>query len=230
VRPESHDWAYGFGGFDPATKKITEFTSIAAFDGKAFRGQAKMPDGKAAAVMVDALGGNAGPGTLASSIRRWVAPLDGKVTVMAELAHADNQTAGVVARVVLTRPDAEPRVLGEWQAHGSAVGTAVGETEVCQGDTLDFVVTSQSEAEAGPYEWSPMIRMPGIEMPGMPGVARRWDARTDYRHPIGVDPQPIRIEPQPVVLFGGQAANCLPLVTLFFLRSHSLPLRNQYLR
>ncbi len=183
MRPESHDWAYGFGGFDPASKKITEFTAIAAFDGKAFRGQAKMPDGKAAAVMVDALGGDAGPGLQASSIRRWVAPLDGKVTVMAELAHADNQTAGVVARVVLTRPDAEPQVLGEWQAHGSAVETAVGETEVRRGDTLDFVVTSQSEADAGPFEWSPMIRMPGVEMPGMPGVARRWDARTDFADP-----------------------------------------------
>jgi hypothetical protein len=183
VRPEAHDWAYGFGGFDPATKKITEFTAIAAFDGKAFRGQAKMPDGKAAAVMVDALGGDAGPGLQASSIRRWVAPLDGKITVMAELAHADNKTPGVIARVVLTRPDAEPRVLGEWQAHGSAVETAVGETEVRRGDTLDFVVTSQSEADAGPFEWSPMIRMPGVEMPGMPGVSRRWDARTDFADP-----------------------------------------------
>jgi hypothetical protein len=183
VRPESHDWAYGFGGFDPATKTITDFTSITAFDGKAFRGQAKMPDGKAAAVMVDALGGDAGPGLQASSIRRWVAPLDGKVTVMAELSHADNQTAGVVARIVLARPDAEARLLGEWQAHGSAVETAVGETEVRRGDVLDFVVTSQTEADAGPFEWSPTIRMPGVEMPGMPGVARRWDARTDFADP-----------------------------------------------
>jgi hypothetical protein len=183
VRPESHDWAYGFGEFDPATAAVTSFNPLASFDGKAFRGQAKMPDGKAAAVMVDALGGDAGPGLQASSIRRWVAPLDGKVTVLAELAHADNKTAGVVARVVLTPPDGEPRVLGEWQAHGTAVETAVDETEVRRGDILDFVVTSQTEADAGPFEWSPTIRMPGVPMPGMPSVSRRWDARTDFADP-----------------------------------------------
>ena len=25
--------------------------------------------------------------------------------------------------------------------------------------------------------------MPGMEMPGMPGMARRWDARTDFADP-----------------------------------------------
>jgi hypothetical protein len=28
-----------------------------------------------------------------------------------------------------------------------------------------------------------MIRMPGMPMPGMPSVARRWDARTDFADP-----------------------------------------------
>jgi hypothetical protein len=54
---------------------------------------------------------------------------------------------------------------------------------VSQGEHLDFIVSSQSDADAGAYQWSPTITMPGSEMPGMRGAARRWDARTDFADP-----------------------------------------------
>ena len=44
-------------------------------------------------------------------------------------------------------------------------------------------MTSQTDKDAGPYQWSPSILMPGVEMPGMVGMARRWDARTDFADP-----------------------------------------------
>ena len=179
VHPESQDWQYGYGTFDGEAKKVTAFASITAFDGKAFKTSAKSEDGKTGGVMVDAMGGDAGPGAGLSSIRRWVVPHDGTVIITAELTHTDPKTEGVVARIISSRSGP----LGEWQALAQSVVTNLEGVAVKQGDTLDFVVTSQTDKDAGPYQWSPSILMPGVEMPGMVGMARRWDARTDFADP-----------------------------------------------
>ena len=179
VHPESQDWQYGYGAFDGEAKKVASFASIKAFDGKAFKTSAKTEDGKTGGVMVDAMGGDSGPGAGLSSIRRWVAPHDGTVAITAELTHPDAKTEGVVARVISSRNGQ----LGEWQAVGQSVVTTLENVAVKQGDAIDFVVSSQTDKDAGPYQWSPSILMPGMEMPGMPGMARRWDARTDFADP-----------------------------------------------
>ena len=54
---------------------------------------------------------------------------------------------------------------------------------VKKGDTLDFIVSSQTDKDAGPYQWSPSIVMPTADMPAMPGMAKRWDARVDFANP-----------------------------------------------
>ncbi len=179
VHPESQDWQYGYGAFDGDAKTVTSFASITSFDGKAFKTSVKSDDGKTGAVMVDAMGGDAGPGTGLSSIRRWVAPHDGLVSITAELTHADPKTEGVIARVISSRNGQ----LGEWQALGNSVVTNLEHVAVRQGDTIDFVVSSQTDKDAGPYQWSPSILMPGVAMPSMPGMPRRWDARTDFSDP-----------------------------------------------
>jgi hypothetical protein len=179
VHPESQDWQYGYGAFDGEAKKVASFASIKAFDGKAFKTSAKAEDGKTGGVMVDAMGGDAGPGAGLSSIRRWVAPHDGTVSITAELTHPDAKTEGVIARVISSRTGQ----LGEWQTVGQSVVTNLENVAVKQGDTIDFVVSSQSDKDAGPYQWSPSILMPGMEMPSMPGMPRRWDARTDFADP-----------------------------------------------
>ena len=179
VHPESQDWQYGYGAFDGEGKKVTTFASIQSFDGKAFKTSATSGDGKTGGVMVDAMGGDAGPGAGLSSIRRWVAPHDGTVTITAELTHPDTKTEGVIARVISSRTGQ----LGEWQALGQSVVTNLEGVAVKQGDTIDFVVSSQTDKDAGPYRWSPSILMPGMEMPSMPGMPRRWDARTDFADP-----------------------------------------------
>ncbi len=179
VHPESRDWQYGYGAFDAAAKKVTRFAGITAFDGRAFKTSAKAEDGTSGGVMVDAMGGDAGPGLALGSIRRWVAPHDGQISITAELTHTDATTEGVIARVVSSRTGE----LAAWKAHGSAVVTTLDAVSVKQGDMIDFVVTSQNDKDAGPYQWSPSIVMPGVEMPGMRGVARRWDARSDFSDP-----------------------------------------------
>jgi hypothetical protein len=179
VHPESKDWQYGYGEFDGAAKKVKAFANITAFDGKAFKATAKSADGTSGGVMLNAMGGDSGPGTGLSSIRRWVAPLDGEVNITAELTHNDAKTEGVVARIISSRTGE----LGEWKAKAQSLCTDLTKVPVRKGDTLDFIVSSQSDKDAGPYQWSPSITVPGSAMPGMPGMAQRWDARVDFADP-----------------------------------------------
>jgi mono/diheme cytochrome c family protein len=170
VHPESQDWQYGFGDLDAGTKRVKDFTSIGNFDGKAFKGSG---------VMLDAMGGDPGPASRLSTIRRWVAPLDGEVNLSAELVHMDEKSDGVVARILSSRDG----LLGEWTARNQALCTDLTKVAVKKGDTLDFVVSSVGGKDAAAYQWSPSIVMPGADLPAMPGMSRRWDARVDFSNP-----------------------------------------------
>ena len=179
VHPESQDWQYGYGTFDPASKQTAKFASLTAFDGKAFKGTLKTTDGKPSEVKVDAMGGDSGLTTSMSSIRRWIAPLDGEINITAELTHTDTKTEGVIARIISSRTGE----LGEWKAKAQSLCTDLAKVPVKKGDTLDFIVSSQTDKDAGPYQWSPSIVMPTADMPAMPGMNQRWDARVDFANP-----------------------------------------------
>jgi hypothetical protein len=170
VHPESHDWQYGHGEFDPEKKKVREFTALANFDGKSFRGTG---------VVLDATGGDSGSSTKQSTIRRWVAPTSGEIHISAELVHPEDKSDGVVARILSSRAG----VLGEWTANKQAVCTDLNRINVQQGEVLDFIVSSASDKDPGAYRWSPSIVMPTADMPAMPGMSRRWDARVDFANP-----------------------------------------------
>jgi len=179
VHPESQDWQYGFGEFDAASKQLKAFSSFKAFDGKTFKGSLKTADGNVSEVKLDAMGGDSGLTPALSSIRRWIAPLDGEINITAELTHTDAKTEGVVARIISSRTGE----LGEWKAKANSICTDLVNVTVKKGDTLDFIVGSQSDKDAGPYQWSPSITAPGTNMPAMPGMAQRWDARVDFADP-----------------------------------------------
>jgi hypothetical protein len=179
VQPEAKDWQYGYGSFEPASKQVKEFTTLTSFDGKAWKASAKMPDGKTESVMLNAQGGNPGPSEHASTIRRWLAPQSGRVDINAELSHSTDKNEGVIARLISSRQG----LLGEWKAKNNSTPTALRNVEIQAGETLDFVVSSASAANPGIYQWAPTIVMPGVFMPGMPGVPKRWDARSDFSDP-----------------------------------------------
>ncbi len=170
VHPESQDWQYGFGDFDPAARQLKAFAPLATFDGKAF---------KANGVMLDAMGGDPGADSKQSTIRRWIAPLDGDINITAELIHMDEKSEGVIARIL----SSSAGLLGEWTAKKQALCTDLTKIPVKRGDSLDFIVTSVSGKDAAAYQWSPSIVMPSSEMPSMPGMAKRWDARVDFANP-----------------------------------------------
>lgn len=172
VHPESQDWQYGVGEFDPATKQVKAFLPLTAFDEKAraFKG---------AGAVLDAMGGTPGAAGNQSTIRRWVAPLDGELNINAELIHMDEKSDGVIARILGSRHG----LLGEWTAKKQSVCIDLTKVDVKKGDILDFIVNRLSGKDSAAYQWSPSIVMPGSDMPAMPGMNRRWDARVDFANP-----------------------------------------------
>ena len=61
--------------------------------------------------------------------------------------------------------------------------TSLNDVEVKKGDTLDFLTICGADPKNDTFRWSPTITMPTAEMPGMSGMAMRWDAKGDFMDP-----------------------------------------------
>ena len=179
VHPEEKDWQYGYGSFDADAKLVKGFSPLTSFDGKAWKATPKTADGKASTVTLDAMGGTSGAGDALSSIRRWIAPIDGQIEINGELVPLDAKNVGIAARIVSSRTG----LIGEWNVKSDSTNTEVKKHAVKKGEVLDFLVAFRSDKGSGSYQWSPTILMPTANLPGMPGMAKRWDARTDFANP-----------------------------------------------
>jgi cytochrome c553 len=206
VMPQADDWTYGFGDYSDAAKKVENFTSLSNFVGAVVKGQ------KVGAVDVTAMeltpdGGKVAAGKAA--VRRWTSPEKGRVRIDAELIHlqaaapaqpvsaaqtpaqqspaadapADNPAAAASGPVVCRIVHGRHGVLGEWQATAEGVMTRVNDVECEVGDTIDFVAFTDVDPAKSGFIWSPTITMPDREMPSMPGMPLRWDARHDFLDP-----------------------------------------------
>jgi hypothetical protein len=168
VLPEANDWSYGTGDFDGQSQRVSHFQPL-KFAGNKVVGNGGMELTKD--------GGQPAEGK--PIIRRWTAPRDGKVNISAELAHLPKEGDGITSRIVSSRGG----LLGEWAAAHGAVLTSLTGVEVKQGDTLDFLTLCGADAKNDTFRWSPTITMPGAEIPGMSGMAMRWDAKGDFMDP-----------------------------------------------
>jgi hypothetical protein len=202
VQPQADDWSYGFADFDADAKTVKGFISIDRFAGAVVRGQ-KTAEFDGAAMEMTPEGGKLVPGKAA--VRRWTSPEKGTVKIEAELVHllpavaksadaaADQAAAAqpvaaapIVCRIVHSRLGQ----LGEWTASPDGVITKV-ESVACEpGDTVDFVaITDLDPAQSG-FIWSPTIVMVDRDMPALPGMKMRWDARHDFLDPKAM-PKPM---------------------------------------
>jgi hypothetical protein len=108
------------------------------------------------------------------------------VDIYAELVATKKGGGGVVCRLV----SSSGGLVGEWSAANSDTLTLRNGVRVVRGDTLDFLTISQDKQADESFVWAPTITMPGLAMPGMPSMAMRWDARSNFMDPDKL-PQPI---------------------------------------
>ncbi|MFN7803852.1 MAG: PSD1 and planctomycete cytochrome C domain-containing protein [Planctomycetaceae bacterium] len=170
-------WQYGYGAVDAATGKLASFSPLPHFNGSAWQGGATLPDAALGWVLVHGQGGHPGDAQHAS-IRRWVAPTTGTVTLAGKLGHGSQNGDGVRARVVSSRTG----IAGEWTAKGGEVETPVAQLAVEAGDTLDFVVECRETVESDSYNWGISVKLTSAN--GQP--VGTWDSASDFHGPATV--------------------------------------------
>ncbi|MBL8210552.1 MAG: PSD1 domain-containing protein [Bryobacterales bacterium] len=180
-------WYYGYGTLDADAGKVTRFVPFRFFNDDRWQAASLLPDREAGSASLTAGGGTPGDDSKRAVIRRWLAPLAGKVEVKGKLSqgfgpyeqrfHLSN---GIRGWVVSSRQG----VLGKWvidpitktekfTPNETATVETNLEIEVQAGEFLDFVVDSRDDYESDEFNWAPQISLNG----------QAWDARKDFAGP-----------------------------------------------
>ncbi len=175
--PPKSDWKYGMGVINPGKPMYLA-------EAKNFRDNQWVIYDKKQPVKVGETGGLTG--ATAASVRRWVAPADGTISIDGALSATGKTSKGLVARVELRRGNQPPTPIANWKAGKDTVATTVETIEVKTGDALDFIVLPAGGAPES-YAWAPSIHLRNAsgEMPDK----HDWDARSEFAGPPPAPPK-----------------------------------------
>ncbi len=181
-------WKYGYGEFDEAAQQVKRFESMPHFTGEAWQGGKSWPDEKLGWAQLTAAGGHAGNDMQHAVIRRWVAPVDGAVTIEGVIKHEHKEGDGIRAYMV----SGQKGLLGNWVLHNQSAEVKVESLEVKPGDTIDFIVSIHQSLNNNDFRWAPIIRMTGPKaIRDANGYAREWRANKEFGGPPGEDRKPL---------------------------------------
>jgi hypothetical protein len=174
-KPVPTAWQYGFGEYDPTSKRVKTFQKLSHFTGSAWQGGIEWPDVKLGWVQLTADGGHPGNDLEHAAIRRWTAPRDMTVSVSGRIRHAHDAGDGVVAMIVSSRDG----LLASFTLHDRKADSTVEPVAVKQGDTLDFYVDRGADLNSDDFTWSPVIK--DLSASAAAGdAAKSWDAKKEF--------------------------------------------------
>jgi hypothetical protein len=174
-KPMPTAWQYGYGEYDPASKRVKTFSPLGHFTGSAWQGGIEWPDVKLGWVQLTAEGGHPGNDLQHAAIRRWTAPRDMNVSIAGRIRHAHDAGDGVVAMIVSSRDGP----LASFTLHDRKAEATVEPVKVRKGDTLDFYVDRGADLNSDDFTWSPVIK--DLNASAAAGDdARSWDAKKEF--------------------------------------------------
>jgi hypothetical protein len=168
-------WQFGYGSFDTNAQRVA-FHKLTFFDGRAFQGGPTLPDPALGWVVVSGTGGHPGNDQQHASIRRWIAPRDGNISIKGELAHGSGQGDGVRGRVVSSKLG----LLGQWLVQNRKQEINLDRVAVKRGDQIDFVTDCNGNQNFDSFTWSPVIRFVA-DGKTVPGQRMKWNAQEDFQ-------------------------------------------------
>jgi hypothetical protein len=169
--PTTTAWRYGYGEYDPFTKRVKRFVPMGVFNGKTWLPDAKPGDNKVRGAALSAEGGHAG--NQYAAIRRWTAPRSGFVSIDGVLVHQGNYGDGIEGRIVSSRFGPA----GDWVLFKNKAASRLPRLAVQQDDTLDFLVEPRSNSRGDTFAWAPTIHMLGANTSDQPN---EWSASNDF--------------------------------------------------
>lgn len=181
-------WQYGFGSPDPSVPRAEAFKPLPYFDPqtKRYQGGRVYPHPELGHVSLSAVGGHPGRKPTVASIRRWLAPYDGEVTVAGEIALTRQGGDGVRARLL----SASRGLLGEWIVKEIPAKTEVVKVAVKRGEILDFTVDCFDNGSTDAFRWAPTIQLLVRAEDAPTNVQTVWEAQADFKAP-----PPPKLEP-----------------------------------
>jgi len=188
-------WLFGVGEVDEATRKVAKFTPLPHFTGTAWQGGPALPDPVFGWAFLTAQGGHAGNDLKHATIRRWIAPNDGTVTVSGTVAHRTKTGNGVRARLISSRAGE----LASWTLRQLEAESKLKGLEVKKGDTLDFVVDFNGEITDDEFVWAPVIQMKRASAANA-GQAVEWNAAAQFGGPPPAPATPLERYAQALLL------------------------------
>jgi len=176
---ETAAWQYGYGEYDPATRKLKVFNPLAHFTGQSWQGGPNVPDPKTGWVMLNPMGGHPGNDLKHSAIRRWVASRDMTIRIRGTVEHRNAEGDGVQALIVSSRAG----TLGSWVAQNKSAEAALERVEVKRGDTIDFITECRTSPNFDSFVWSPSVEV--VQEGGTGGgLQSTWSASADFAGPV----------------------------------------------
>ncbi|MGH7135208.1 MAG: DUF1549 domain-containing protein, partial [Pirellulales bacterium] len=165
-------WQFGYGTFDEANNRVTEFSALPHFTGSAWQGGPTLPDANLGWVLLTAAGGHAGNDPQHAAIRRWTAPRAGVVTISGKLQHPSENGDGVRGRIVSHGAG----LLSEWLVKTGETATDALPAQVQAGDTIDFVVDRFGDVNSDSFAWNVTIKLCDSEDREIDS----WTSATDF--------------------------------------------------
>lgn len=175
------DWSYGFGTYDEASQRVSDFAALPHFTGLAWQGGEAWPDAVLGWVQLTATGGHPGNDRAHASVRRWTAPAAMTIRIQSELKHEPAAGDGIRAFIVSSKTG----TLQSVKAHQQALPLIAESLQVTPGDTIDFVVDIGDTLNSDQYLWTCTISEVAAETP------RSWNSETDFPRDTNVQLSPL---------------------------------------
>ncbi len=185
--PPASPWRYGTVALAADGAGVSEFREFGYRQGERLQRGAILPARNGGRASLTAQGGAPGDDLSSAVTRRWISPIDGRISIegtlnhpMSGLAQRFSYSNGIRGWIVSSRRGA----VASWTLAGMQAATDIERIEVARGETLDFVVDSRGDYESDNFSWAPVIEetlSPEQKKAGM--TARRWSAADDFRLP-----------------------------------------------
>lgn len=150
-------WSYGTASFNPETGSVENFVALPRFHQNRWQGNNdNLPDPQLDWAFLSSSGGHPGGQLSQSVVRRWTAKESADLQVRGLVRHPAEQGNGVRATIVLRGKEKA----GQWTVLHSSSPSHVDSIHVEPGDTIDFVIDSNSDANSDSFEWKVRIVAP----------------------------------------------------------------------
>jgi hypothetical protein len=183
-------WQYGTATLDPDAGTTSNFSPFRFFTGRAWQDASAGVHPRTGVARLTAGGGAPGDDLTNAAVRRWVAPIAGKLNIEGKLVLSVGPLAirfhfsnGIRGWAISNRKG----VLGQWRVDpppapadgisykaNPSVDTERKDIDVEEGEIIDFVVDSAGDYEADDFQWSPVLTM----------GKQTWDARAQFSGPV----------------------------------------------